>query len=99
MEMLALGYRSDTLCLWVNEEFFGWARDTHDRPHPQMQFNPNPSIKLPCYLQKPYHVYLDTWGNLIESQDPSVERGVVSAACSRYGRTLVTTDTQGMLQI
>ncbi|RYP71364.1 hypothetical protein DL771_004852 [Monosporascus sp. 5C6A] len=48
LEMLALGYRGGTVCLWELQsgELAGWARDEEDKLASTLLFNPNPNINL-----------------------------------------------------
>jgi WD40 repeat protein len=103
MEILALGYRGGTVCLWdlQNGEFIGWARDGEDRLAARMLFNPNPNVNLLLVIYTNHDLFLfETWsGGMVISQKPPHDSGVLSASCSPDGRTLVTTDTRGNLQI
>jgi WD40 repeat protein len=103
MEILALGYRGGTVCLWdlQNGEFIGWARDGEDRLAAKMLFNPNPNINLLLVIYTNHDLFLyETWsGGMVISQKPPHDSGVLSVSCSHDGRTLVTTDTRGNLQI
>jgi WD40 repeat protein len=103
MEIIALGYRGGTVCLWdlQNGEFIGWARDGEDRLAAKMLFNPNPNVNLLLIIYTNHDLFLyETWsGGMVMSQKPSHDPGVLSVSCSPDGRTLVTTDTRGNLQI
>lgn len=103
MGTLAMGFRGGTVCLYdiPSSEFIGWARDEDDWLPAKMLFNPNPSIMLLfiVYTNHRISLYDTTYGNLMETRDPQVGKGVLSAACSHDGRTVVTTDAQGAIQI
>lgn len=103
METVAMGFRGGTVCLWdlPSSDFIGWARDDNDCLCAKMMFNPNPNIKLLLVIYTNHRISLfDTWaGTLVETRDPEMETGVLSAACSQDGRTFATTTAQGSLQI
>lgn len=103
MEVLALGYRSGTACLWDLQSggFIGWAREGGDRIPAKILFNPNPNLNLLLIIYTNHDLCLfETWsGGVLISRRPPCDSGVLSASCSPDGRTLVTTDTRGNLQI
>lgn len=47
-EMIALGYREGTICLWEvqSQELIGFARDEENRCAATLLFNPNPNISM-----------------------------------------------------
>ncbi|RYP60678.1 hypothetical protein DL769_008017 [Monosporascus sp. CRB-8-3] len=69
LEMLALGYRGGTVCLWELQsgELAGWARDEEDKLASTLLFNPNPNISLLLIIYTNHDLSLyDSWsGNLI----------------------------------
>ncbi|KAK1764024.1 hypothetical protein QBC33DRAFT_548570 [Phialemonium atrogriseum] len=103
MEMLALGYRGGSVCLWdIREaELTGWARDEAGRLAAKVLFNPDPNINLLLVIYTDHGLALyETWsGNLVRTHTMPNEIGLLSAACSPDGRTLVTTDTRGNMHI
>lgn len=103
VETLAMAFRGGTVCLWdlPSSEFIGWARDDDDLLPAKMMFNPNPNVKLLLIIYTNHRISLfNTWsGSMLETWNPEVETGILSAACSNDGRTFVTTNTQGSLQI
>ena len=102
MEMIALGYRGGTICLWdmPKHDFINWALDDEDKIPTHMIFNPNSNINLLLVIYQNHQFSLyDTWTcALIKSHCPDVT-GVMSASCSPDGRTFATADTRGNLQI
>lgn len=102
MEMIALGYRGGTICLWdmPNHEFINWALDDDDKIPTHMIFNPNYNVNLLLVIYQNHQFSLyDTWtGMLVKSETPG-ESGVMSASCSPDGRTFATADSRGNLQI
>ncbi|KAK7997445.1 hypothetical protein PG989_005485 [Apiospora arundinis] len=104
MEMLALGYRGGTVCLWDLQQsgnFIGWARSENDNLPAKILFNPNPNIGMLLVLYTDHDLALfETWaGSLIHSAKPMQASGVVSASCSPDGRTFATCDSLMNLQI
>ncbi|KAF9893519.1 hypothetical protein FE257_010831 [Aspergillus nanangensis] len=103
MRMLALGYRGGSVCLWdlTASELIGWARDEEDRLAAKLLFNPNPNINLLLVIYSNHDLSLyDTWsGDLVKTLKTPNDVGLLSASCSPDGRTLVTTDMQGTMQI
>lgn len=102
MEMLALGYRGGTVCLWELQsgELAGWARDEEDKLASALLFNPNPDIGLLLVIYSNHDLSLyDAWSGSFISTHNTNGVGVLSASCSPDGRTLATTDTQGNIQI
>ncbi|CAH0027950.1 unnamed protein product [Clonostachys rhizophaga] len=103
MQVLALGYRSGTVCLWdiQSKEFITWALDDRDRQPSQIIFNPNPNINLfvVMYANHTMTSYEAGWGQMVHSYTPPRQCGVSGATCSPDGRTLATTNTLGHLQI
>lgn len=103
MEMLALGYRGGAVCLWEIRVagFIGWARDEAGRLAAKVLFNPNPNINLLLVIYTNHGLALyETWsGNLVHTHATPNDIGLLSAACSPDGRTLVTTDTHGNMHI
>ncbi|KAH7629763.1 hypothetical protein B0T09DRAFT_340089 [Sordaria sp. MPI-SDFR-AT-0083] len=101
--MIALGYRGGTICLWEvqSQELIGFARDEENRCAATLLFNPNPNISmlLVIYLN-PGLSLDDTWsGALNNSYNMPDNVGLFSASCTPDGRTLVTTDSQGHINI
>lgn len=103
VELLALGYRWGTVCMWEvsSGALICWARDDENRLVSVLMFNPNPSINLLLVIFRDHELALyDTWsGGLVTSQASPSCVGVLSATCSLDGRTLATMDPQGILQI
>lgn len=103
MELLALGYRWGTVCMWEvsSGDLICWARDDENRLVSVLMFNPNPNINLLLVIFRDHELALyDTWsGALVTSQASSSSVGVLSASCSPDGRTLATIDPHGVLQI
>jgi WD40 repeat protein len=103
MEVLALGYRSGALCLWdlQNGGFIGWAREGGDRIAAKIMFNPNPNLNLllVIYTNHDLCLFETCSGGVLISRKPPCDSGVLSASCCPNGRTFVTTDTRGNLQI
>lgn len=103
MEILALGYRGGSVCLWDLQaaDFIGWARDEDDKLPAKMLFNPNPNINLLLVLYTNHDLALfETWsGSRVNFAKPPKDAGVLSASCSPDGRTFVTGDTLMQLQI
>ncbi|KAJ9160996.1 GPI inositol-deacylase [Coniochaeta hoffmannii] len=103
MEILALGYRGGSVCLWDLQavDFIGWARDEDDKLPAKMLFNPNPNINLLLVVYTNHDLALfETWsGSRVNFARPPKDAGVLSAACSADGRTFVTGDTLMQLQI
>ncbi|KAJ6785704.1 hypothetical protein PWT90_08712 [Aphanocladium album] len=102
-EMAALGYRGGTVSIWdtVDTELVGWAKDDEGRVAAKLMFNPNPSIRLLLVIYSNHGLALyDTWSTeLIQSHESPNNAGFLSASCSPDGRTLVTTDTHGNMNI
>ncbi|ROV96972.1 hypothetical protein VSDG_04162 [Cytospora chrysosperma] len=103
-EMLALGYRVGTVCMWEvsSGEFVCWARDDENRLVSALLFNPNPIVDLLLVIFRDHELALyDTWsGGLVGTRKPpNNNTGVMSATCSLDGRTLATVDNNGFLQI
>lgn len=103
MEILALGYRGGSICLWdlQDADFIGWARDEDDKLPAKMLFNPNRNIDLLLIAYTNHDLALfETWsGSRVNFAKPSKDAGVLSASCSADGRTFVTADTLMQLQI
>lgn len=103
MELMALGYRGGTVCLWdlKNKEVVAWALDEIDRQPAVLLFNPNPNIRLLFvgYTDHTMSLYETTWGQLVHSYTPPIITGIKAAACSTNGNTLATANTIGHLQI
>lgn len=103
MEILALGYRGGSICLWDLQaaDFIGWARDEDDKLPAKMLFNPNPNINLLLVVYTNHDLALfETWsGSRVNFAKPPKDAGVLSASCSADGRTFVTGDTLMQLQI
>ncbi|KAK7959701.1 uncharacterized protein PG986_004555 [Apiospora aurea] len=103
MEMLALGYRGGTVCLWdlQSGDFIGWARGEDDKLPAKILFNPNPGIGMLLVLYTNHDLALfETWsGSLVHSTKPPRTAGVVSASCSPDGRTFATCDSLMNIQI
>ncbi|KAH9905950.1 NACHT and WD domain protein [Xylariomycetidae sp. FL2044] len=97
MEILALGYRGGTVCLWdlASDSFIGWARDENDNLPSKMLFNPNPDIALLLIAYADHQLALfETWsGSLVQSTKAPKDAGILAISCSPDGRTLVTCDT------
>jgi hypothetical protein len=70
LDMLALGYRGGTVCLWdiSEKEFIGWARDDQGRLAATLLFNPNPNINLLLVIYSNHGMALfDSWsGSLVQ---------------------------------
>jgi WD40 repeat protein len=103
MEILALGYRGGSVCLWDLQaaDFIGWARDDDDQLPAKMLFNPNPNINLLLVVYTNHDIGLfDTWsGSQVNFVKTPKDAGVLSVSCSPDGRTFVTGDTLMNLQI
>lgn len=103
VELLALGYRWGTVCMWEvsSGDLICWARDDENRLVSVLIFNPNPNINLLLVIFRDHELALyDTWsGGLVASQTSSSSVGVLSASCSPDGRTLATIDPHGVLQV
>lgn len=102
MEMIALGFRGGTICLWdmPNHKLVNWALDDEDKIPTHMIFNPNSNINLLLVIYQNNQVSLyDTWtGTLVKSNTPAETR-VLSTSCSPDGRTFATVDSRGSLPI
>ncbi|KAI0600589.1 hypothetical protein F4775DRAFT_544625 [Biscogniauxia sp. FL1348] len=103
MELLALGYRWGTVCLWEvqTNDLVNSVRDSDTNFAPVLLFNPNPSIDilLVVYKQRELALYETGNGSLIKQQATSSITSIISVTCSPDGRTLASTDTHGTLQI
>ncbi|KAI0015721.1 hypothetical protein F4780DRAFT_50133 [Xylariomycetidae sp. FL0641] len=103
MELLALGYRWGTVCLWEiqTNELVSSVRDSDGNSVPVLLFNPNPSVNLLLVVKKQIELALyETFnGTLVKRQKTSSAAGIISVACSPDGRTLASTDTHGTMQI
>ncbi|KAK9799961.1 putative NACHT and WD domain protein [Seiridium cardinale] len=105
LEMLAIGYRGGTVCLFEIQtaEPVGWARNEEfpEREPFKVMFNPNPDINLllVIYMNGDMALY-DTWsGNLVHSFRIEDSCGLLSASCSPDGRTLSICNVKGYIQI
>ncbi|KUI67639.1 Vegetative incompatibility protein HET-E-1 [Cytospora mali] len=103
-DLLTLGYSDGTVCMWEisSGEVICWARDDKNRAVSALLFNPNPAIDMLLVIYSDHSLALyETWsGGLVKNRDPpSDNTGVMSAACSRDGRTLATIDNSGFLRI
>ena len=103
MELLALGYRWGTVCLWEvqTDDLINSVRDADTNSSPVLFFNPNPSIDLllVVYKQRELVLYETSNGDLVKRQSTSGIASIISVTCSPDGRTLATIDTHGTLQI
>ncbi|KAI5921828.1 hypothetical protein F4810DRAFT_712067 [Camillea tinctor] len=103
MELLALGYRWGTVCLWEvqTNDLINSVRDNDTNSAPVLLFNPNPSIGLllVVYKQRELLLYETGSGWLMKRQSTSGVASIISVTCSPDGRTLASTDTHGTLQI
>ncbi|VUC25121.1 unnamed protein product [Clonostachys rosea] len=103
MEVLTMGYRSGTVCLWdlQSKEFITWALDDMDRQPSHIIFNPNPNVNLFVVMYKDHTMTLfeTGWGQMVHSYTPPRQSAVSGATCSPDGRTLATTNSLGHFQI
>lgn len=103
MELLALGYRWGTICLWDMEmnELVISVRDMDNNSEPVLLFNLNTSIDLllAVYKQRELILYETANGDLVRRQGISGASSIISVACSPDGRTIASTNTHGTLQI
>ncbi|RYP23160.1 hypothetical protein DL765_001245 [Monosporascus sp. GIB2] len=102
LEMLALGYRGGTVCLWElrTGELAGWARDEENKLASALLFNPNPNISLLLIIYTNHDLSLyDSWSGNLMSTHKACGVGFLSATCSPDGRTLATIDMHGNIQI
>ncbi|ROV92565.1 hypothetical protein VMCG_08917 [Cytospora schulzeri] len=102
-DMLAMGYRWGTVCMWEvsSGELICWARDDENRLVSALMFNPNPIVELLLVIFRDHELALyETWsGGLVSKRKSPSSSGVMSATCSLDGRTLATVDNNGILQI
>lgn len=103
MELLALGYRWGTVCLWEvqTEDLINSVRNADVNSAPVLLFNPNPNIDLllVVYKQRELTLYETCNGDLVKRQSTLGVASIISVACAPDGRTLASIDTHGTLQI
>ncbi|KAI1501012.1 WD40-repeat-containing domain protein [Biscogniauxia marginata] len=92
-----------TVCLWEvqTEDLINSVRDSDTNSVPVLLFNPNPSIDLllVVYKQRGLALYETFNGSLMKRQAISGVASIISVTCSPDGRTLVSANTHGTLQI
>lgn len=100
--ILALGYTGGVVCLWELQsgELVGWARDEEDKIASALVFNPTSDggLLLVIYSNHDLSLY-DSWSGSFITTRKVNGAGVLSASSSPDGRTFVTADTQGSIQI
>jgi WD40 repeat protein len=103
-EVIAFGYRTPDICLWglQDHEFIGWCICPGVNNASIVLFNPNPNIGILAagYKDSTLAIF-DLWSQeLIQSVKTGAgTQEVSSLASSLDGRTLVTVDSCGTMQV
>ena len=105
MEVLAIAYMAQPVCLWFcqTKEFIGLATDDRGGHPLRLIFNPNPDINMLLVAYRDCQLALfDTFsGSCIMStlEDHIRQVGLLSATVSLDGRTIATVDRHGFLSL
>jgi WD40 repeat protein len=102
-ETAVTAYAGGAVCLWelATGELIGRTKDNDNSLAAAVLFNANPSIHLLLVIYSNHSLSLyDTWSaTIVKSHKRLNYAGLLSAACSPDGRTLVTVDTYGKMNI